>query len=493
MKRILDSVHGHILIDENLFSLVIDTPCFQRLRRIEQTSIRAVYPCARHDRFTHSIGVYHIGYMIVEQLKQERTSWNLEEKTFEQICKSYLVACLLHDVGHAPFSHTFEEYYGTKEELGRNLSNKLIEKIGKSTFGSDLQGKEKNAAYHEYVSAYVSVEVFSEQIRQLGGDIELVVRMITGRFYNEEKGTHQIHNCFISLLHGDVIDADRLDYACRDVWASGYHTSSIDLRRLISSLHIRKHKEDYFVCFSSNVLNEIDSMLTVKDFQVKYVITHHSVVYDQWLLVSAVQFMAKAIFGKDITEQNKEISDEDLGTKALNCLCSINSMCNVTRVGSFVFKNPSDGDFIFLMKQVPDNLYFEEWYSRQYSRFALWKSPDEFAHFLGLPIEKIASPAILEDILIAQLNKLGYANDEVLVKSVTYKPKVKMSSLCLLVHNDIIRYTDLFPEEGHLHNTEWKFYYAFVSKKDKQSHEEIEQERKNIIEYLKPHILRVFN
>lgn len=61
IKRILDSVHGYIDIDESYFSNIIDTDYFQRLRRIEQTSTRALFPSARHDRFIHSLGVFHIG------------------------------------------------------------------------------------------------------------------------------------------------------------------------------------------------------------------------------------------------------------------------------------------------------------------------------------------------------------------------------------------------------------------------------------------------
>lgn len=71
MKNILDTVHGHILIPEEYLEKIIDTAEFQRLRRIEQSPIRSVYPSARHDRFIHSLGVYHIGQMIANQLYAE--------------------------------------------------------------------------------------------------------------------------------------------------------------------------------------------------------------------------------------------------------------------------------------------------------------------------------------------------------------------------------------------------------------------------------------
>jgi len=81
-KRILDSVHGYIRIEEKYIKNVIDTEYFQRLRRIEQTSTRSLFPSARHDRFIHSLGVFHLGSKIVENLskyyKTEKMGFNLE-------------------------------------------------------------------------------------------------------------------------------------------------------------------------------------------------------------------------------------------------------------------------------------------------------------------------------------------------------------------------------------------------------------------------------
>lgn len=107
VKRILDSVHGQITIPKEWCEKIIDTPFFQRLRRIEQNSCRTVFPSARHDRFIHSLGVYHIGTLIAEHLEEE-----IEIPKFDySILKTYLLACLLHDVGHTPFSHTFEIFF----------------------------------------------------------------------------------------------------------------------------------------------------------------------------------------------------------------------------------------------------------------------------------------------------------------------------------------------------------------------------------------------
>ena len=60
-KIFLDTVHGYISVPNDYCEKFVDTANFQRLRRIEQLSSRSLYPCARHDRFVHSIGVFHIG------------------------------------------------------------------------------------------------------------------------------------------------------------------------------------------------------------------------------------------------------------------------------------------------------------------------------------------------------------------------------------------------------------------------------------------------
>ena len=64
MKNIRDSVLGNIHVPVEIITDFVDTPEFQRLRRVEQTAIRSIYPSARHDRFIHSLGVYHIGNLI---------------------------------------------------------------------------------------------------------------------------------------------------------------------------------------------------------------------------------------------------------------------------------------------------------------------------------------------------------------------------------------------------------------------------------------------
>ena len=476
MKRILDSVHGYIEIEDNYFSKIIDKPFFQRLRRIEQTSTRSIFPSARHDRFIHSLGVFHIGKMIKNHFDNEveYKSWNITKARRETIFQSYLLACLLHDVGHAPFSHTFEEYWGRKEYLADELC-----KLLPGSFKDDIEKGTGiwQPAFHEYTSAILAALKYKDEILDLGGDVELVVRMILGVDYSSFNKKY-IENCFISLLHGQVIDADRLDYACRDVWASGYSTSTIDLSRLISAIHIRQNStKEYVVCFDCNSVNEIESVVNIKDFQQKYVLNHHTILYDQLLLIKAVEYMALKLF---------KTEGDDAGTKAMNSLCNIESLyTSIPLNDKFNLLYPSDGDFIFLMKQDPDNIYFKEWFGREYSRFPLWKSRDEFYHAFKFKNKQVnLKNRVFEEILRHFLKeKFSFSEDEVWIKETSYKARVMLNDLNILVRNNIVKYTDLYLENNN--QICGTFYYVYLAKKG-MSGLEINRLKESILEKLQP-------
>ena len=490
MKRILDTVHGYIMVDEKFVDHIIDTQLFQRLRRVEQTSIRAVYPSARHDRFIHSLGVFHIGNLIVSQLRKDakaNKNWGETDATLEKIYGSYLCACLLHDIAHAPFSHTFEKYYGQKCFLSECLENA----IGDTKFKADLADAKKNDEpnFHEYASAIIAYTEYKTSIDRLGYDAELVARMITGVFYNEEKDAHQIHNCLITLLHGKIIDADRLDYACRDVWASGYSTSSVDLRRLISALHIKKCKNDYNVCFESSSLNEIEGVLNVKDFQMKYVINHHVVNYEQNLLTMAAEHAAIHFF-PSVAQNNPD----NPGYAALGKIVNIEALKGEvqTEVGGLKLTNVSDDDVVFLMKQDPNNDMYQCWCNRKYEHFSLWKSRDEFYHFFpNVPKDENLKNGKFKDEVTATLKRRGYKEDEILINEAKFKCRVRLRQLYLVVANDVVRYTEIKPEEADS-NKDIEFYYVFVSKRGITDRESIKKTRIELIESLKEPMKRLY-
>lgn len=262
-KRILDSVHGYIEIPTEYFEEIIDTKEFQRLRRIEQTSTRSIFPSARHDRFIHSLGVFYLGSKILENLKSKNPPGGYSPNQ-DEVFESFLLACLLHDVAHSPFSHTFEKYYDYKDSDLREL---LCEVVGDENFRKDWDNTRDRSVAHERMSAIVAVGRFGDFITRRHANKELVARMIIGLYYSD--AYHSFENAMIDLIHGDVIDADGLDYVCRDAWASGYRTSNVDVKRLIDSIWILKNPDEgnkFTLCFDSKCMNEIESVMRVKHF-----------------------------------------------------------------------------------------------------------------------------------------------------------------------------------------------------------------------------------
>lgn len=197
--------------------------------------------------------------------------------------------------------------------------------------------------------------------------------------------------------------------------------------------------------------------------------------------MSAIEHTAYKLFGK---ETKKEYEEEcDAVSAAANKLCCVESMLQPLPLGNLNLINPSDGDFICLMKQDEDNEAFKEWYSRKYSRFAIWKTPDEFAGFFKIKRNQSIEHSDFETKVLAALNDFGIAVEDVLIRKVTYKPKVLLKSLYILVHNELKRFTEIYPEEDTTKDI--VFYYVYVNKPNDNS-KDIENLRKNLIGVLYP-------
>ena len=105
-KTIFDVIHGFIKFGDHLVE-IIDTPEFQRLRKIKQLgATNYVFPSANHTRFEHSLGVCYLGGKMINSLKNNHA----ELKITERDCELIEIACLIHDIGHGPFSHLWDHY-----------------------------------------------------------------------------------------------------------------------------------------------------------------------------------------------------------------------------------------------------------------------------------------------------------------------------------------------------------------------------------------------
>lgn len=469
-KRILDSVHGYIKIRKSLFKDIIDTPNFQRLRHIEQTSSRSIFPCARHDRFIHSLGVFHLGHKIIEAIEQTIESKHFPQK--EMVYNTFRAACLLHDVGHSPFSHTFEQFYD-------NDYNRLIEllkdEIDNQGFTEDVDKCFQDSAPHEIMSAYILTKTYSKIAHKYNVDIELAVRMIIGCLYHKEANSHSFENAFIQLIHGNVIDADGLDYVCRDSWASGYSTARVDIDRLIESIRIViDTNQQYQVCYTPKSMNEIEAVLSVKTFQQANVITHHTVVYEQHLLIKAME--SAALYHFDIQYTEDDIARE----VALNRLCNIKTMYEtiILPKHQIPFSLPMDDDFISLMKYIPEDKYVKQWFSRQYDLVPLWKSKADFYNLFPIFTKaKITKENWLfsEDCKTFISVTFGIPEIDIWILDAQHKDKgYHASTINLLVNGEIKPYTALFSNDKNSYIPDIQpFFYIYVPKKHKGEKDEI--------------------
>ena len=370
-KIIRDSVHGYIYIPEKIFDFFIDTPIFQRLRRIEQTSMRSLYPAAHHDRFIHSLGTYHLGSKAIDALYNnvKNTSYYVEEDEpfWEKHKITFNLACLLHDCAHAPFSHSFEYLYFWGDGL-ESISNKFIttwENLKKNSndedkideFIADLTkyfNPEPNSPKpnpHESASSLVVLLYYAEGIKKYielinnldknagisfaYSDIEFIQRAIMGipyKFTDEiidiktdsDYRQKNILNCLISLLNSKSFDVDKLDYITRDSNESGVDNVSVDIERLLKSLIIVE-KHDFKIPTqvdtkfnNSFILNSVKSDIAFSETNNEINIFLEGNIKLEGFLDGTIEFQKGRISNSFIIDGTNDQPSEYIGRKEFN-------------------------------------------------------------------------------------------------------------------------------------------------------------------------------
>lgn len=356
-KRLKDPIYGYIEIPRSTMNTVVDTAEFQRLRNIIQTSYAPLYSSAVHNRFVHSLGVYHLGRIVTSTIR-ENISSSVPVENLERTLQIFELACLLHDLGHSPFSHTGEEYYlnnGSRNELHREV----IELTGDRELEEEIKNKNYKAAPHELMSVIVSLKRFREIFRT-SEEKSLFARCILGYLYGEKNDLkHSFLNCIISFLNSSIIDVDRLDYLIRDAYLTGFDTISIDYERLLKSVNIVLCKDKYEVVYAKSAISVIENVVYAHDAERKWIQNHPVVQYEAYLLRNVIDSLAAKYCN------NKLFSYESLtvqGTK----------LSNDYRISLL-----SDADIIFLMKNM-QNDSVDEYFQRQLRRHPLWKSEPEY-------------------------------------------------------------------------------------------------------------------
>ena len=267
---IIDPIHDFVRVNQNELE-IIDTPIFQRLRRIKQLSgAHLIYPGAQHTRFEHSLGVMHIASMACQSLLEKSLI------PLDQI-QNLRFAGLLHDIGHGPFSHLFEEILQknqkiSHEDIGRNI-------IQKTEIG-DL----------------ISRNGFSK-------------KSIADTAFGYSK--HQFLNEVIS----GALSADIMDYLLRDGYFTGAEHAKIDHKRLTYSLDVYKNK----LALDKSALVNFETMMISRFQMFKAVYFHKTVRAGEVMMLEAMR-LAEDELGLSSLDLDDflKLSDESVIDKLLN-------------------------------------------------------------------------------------------------------------------------------------------------------------------------------
>lgn len=195
-KVLKDPVHDEIRVDDPWIWQLVNTSAVQRLRRIRQLGTSYLtFHGAEHSRFTHSLGAYETMRRVVEHLHRE---YGWPDSTRER--RLALSAALLHDVGHGPFSHTFERIYPLHHE---HWTKRII-----------LEDQELRSVLNQVDEAFASDLV---GVLQKDGKFPYVQQLITSQ-----------------------LDVDRMDYLLRDALHTGVTYGRFELARLVRSLALHE-------------------------------------------------------------------------------------------------------------------------------------------------------------------------------------------------------------------------------------------------------------
>jgi len=237
-----DPVYGFITIGHELIFDIIQHPYFQRLRRIKQLGMTdMVYPGALHTRFHHAIGAMHLMGLALNRLRSKKVEINNDEYL------ACMVAILLHDVGHGPFSHTLEH----------GLLNKVK---------------------HEDLSVLVMQKLDQE----FNGALRLAIIIFTDKYKRK----------FFNQLINGQLDADRLDYLKRDSFFTGVIEGNIGAIRIIEMMNV---VDDHLVIEEKGIYS-IENFLNARKLMYWQVYLHKTTVSAEKMLnnlIGRAKFLTK--------------------------------------------------------------------------------------------------------------------------------------------------------------------------------------------------------
>ena len=234
-KILNDPVYGFITIPSELIFTIIDHPYFQRLRRIKQLGLTDfVYPGALHTRFHHALGAMHLMSITLDNLRNKGTE--ISDQEYE----AALIAILLHDIGHGPFSHALEY--------------------------SILKG-----IPHEELSL-ITIQLLNQE---LNDQLNLAIQIFKNEYPRK----------FLNQLVSSQLDIDRLDYLQRDCFFTGVSEGTIGADRIIKMMAV---KDEQLVIEEKGIYS-IENFLSARRLMYWQVYLHKTTVSAEKMLINLIQ------------------------------------------------------------------------------------------------------------------------------------------------------------------------------------------------------------
>ena len=251
-KIINDPVFGFLSIPDGVLFHILQHPYMQRLNRIRQLGLSFfVYPGAMHSRFLHSLGAMHLMHEAIISLREKGVEITDDE------CTAAMAAILMHDIGHGPFSHVFEEAGMLPSGMSHeDISLMMMQEI-KSEMGKveSENGKRKTENYEQLLS--LAIDIFQDKYPK-----------------------HFLHQLISSQL-----DVDRLDYLCRDSFFCGVTEGSVASARILKMMNV---VENHLVVEVKGIYS-VEKFLVARRLMYWQVYLHHTSVAAEQLLIKILE------------------------------------------------------------------------------------------------------------------------------------------------------------------------------------------------------------
>lgn len=257
---IKDPVHGTMQFtttENNWIKPFIDSPSFQRLRHIKQLGMGDfIFPGAVHTRFNHSLGCCYVASQIAQKIKLPPEEHQL-----------IMIACLLHDIGHGPFSHAFEDLF----------HGKLI----------------RHEAWTPFFLADYKTDAFLDAYNHCNPDYPLT----NARLLSIEKMI--MHQSFEKPILSDIVssqlDADRLDYLLRDSHFCGVNYGEFDLSWMLSTMTTVDSPEGKRLGLTHKGIGVVEHYLMARRLMIRNIYLHPKKLAIEFFLIKLLAILAEEI------------------------------------------------------------------------------------------------------------------------------------------------------------------------------------------------------